>query len=207
MKETGRGRRTCLQGGDGLGSSLNPGAGTGAEERRRQLVRWLQEADQPLTGAELASRFGVSRQVIVQDMAVLRAAGTPVVATPRGYLLLPAGRPGVVRDVLAVCHTPDKTRAELMWLVESGCRVLDVIVEHPVYGELRGELQLSTPAEVEDFLHKVETEGARLLSSLTGGFHLHTVESRDPQALVRAREGLARLGILRGDEGGSSSRG
>ncbi|MBE3576944.1 MAG: transcription repressor NadR [Limnochordales bacterium] len=187
--------------------SFHPGAGSGAEERRRQLVRWLQQADQPLTGAELASRLGVSRQVIVQDMAVLRAAGTPVVATPRGYLLLPAALPGLVRDVLAVCHTPDQTRAELMLLVESGCRVLDVIVEHPLYGELRGELQLGTPAEVEDFLQRVEAEGARLLSSLTGGFHLHTVESRDPQAVIRAREGLARLGILRGDESSSSSRG
>jgi len=204
IEETSADRRTCFQGGNGLSSSLIPGAGIGAEERRRQLVRLLQQADQPRTGAELAARFGVSRQVIVQDMAVLRAAGSPVVATPRGYLLLPVGQPEMIRDVLAVCHPPEQTCEELMLLVQSGCRVLDVVVEHPVYGELRGELQLSTPADVEDFLQKVESEGARLLSSLTDGFHLHTVEARDPRALVRAREGLARLGILRGESGAGS---
>lgn len=182
------------------GSHATGSAAMPAEERRRLLVRLLEEqGDQPLTGTELASRFGVSRQVIVQDMAILRAAGVPLVATPRGYLLLRYPHPGgaMVRDVLAVCHSPAKTRDELLFLVNAGCHVLDVVVEHPVYGELRGDLRLRTAADVEDFLQRVAAARARLLSSLTGGFHFHTVEAPDLETVAKARKGLRELGILR----------
>ncbi|MBE3583981.1 MAG: transcription repressor NadR [Limnochordaceae bacterium] len=167
------------------------------EERRQRLVHRLQLAGKPLTGGELAAAFGVTRQVIVQDVAVLRAGGLPVVATPRGYLWI-GGQIAAhrFRDVLAVRHGPDLTRAELMALVHSGCRVVDVLVEHPLYGELRGELQLATPADVEDFLQRTQEGKQGLLSSLTGGVHYHTVEAAQAEAIGRARECLRELGIL-----------
>lgn len=147
--------------------------------------------------------------MIVQDMAILRASGLPLVATPRGYLLVRYPHPGgaMVRDVLAVCHSEARTRDELLLLVNAGCHVLDVVVEHPVYGELRGDLRLRTPADVEDFLHRVAAARARLLSSLTGGFHFHTVEAPDLETVARAREGLRELGILREENASPASGG
>lgn len=148
-----------------------------------------------MRGTELASELGVSRQIIVQDIAVLRARGLPIVATPRGYVLDRSERPGGIRATLAVRHGPEATAAELHGLVEAGVKVLDVIVEHPLYGELRGRLDLGTPAEVEEWLRVREALGARLLSSLTDGVHLHTVEAPDYRALARARQVIERLGI------------
>lgn len=167
-------------------------------ERRSALLRLLQERRRPVTGSELAQRFGVSRQVIVQDIALLRAQGADIVATAQGYLYGPSSASPVVTRRLACRHSPGETRAELTALVEAGCRVLDVIVEHPLYGEIRGLLLLRTPADVEDFVRRLESHGAQLLSSLTEGVHLHTVEADSPAALEKAVQALRQLGILLG---------
>ncbi|MDI3538174.1 MAG: uncharacterized protein PWP12_327 [Bacillota bacterium] len=165
-------------------------------ERRAALLALLKERRRPVTGAELAQRFGVSRQVIVQDIALLRAQGADIVATSQGYLYGEGGTLRAVSRRLACRHSPAETRAELMAMVEAGCRVVDVIVEHPLYGEIRGLLLLETAADVEEFVSRLETQGAQLLSSLTGGVHLHTVEAATPAALERAEKALRRLGIL-----------
>lgn len=164
--------------------------------RRERILTLLRQAGGPVTGAELARRLGVSRQVIVQDIALLRAAGEDIVATPQGYRLGPGGSLGPYRAVLAVSHRPEETADELNTMVDCGLRVLDVVVEHPLYGELRGLLLLDSRADVAAFLERVARTGAALLSSLTGGVHLHTVEAPHPDALERARESLRRQGIL-----------
>lgn len=165
-------------------------------DRRLALLQLLRERRQPVTGTELAQRFGVSRQVIVQDIALLRAQGADIVATSQGYLYGEAGTAPVVSRRLACRHTAAETRRELLTMVDSGCRVIDVIVEHPLYGEIRGLLLLSTPADVEEFVRRYEAQGAQLLSSLTGGVHLHTLEAPTPAALERAEKALRRQGIL-----------
>ena len=149
-----------------------------------------------MTGSELARRLGVSRQVIVQDIALLRAAGEDVVATPQGYRLGPGTPARPYRAVVAVRHTPAQTGDELYALVEAGVRVLDVVVEHPLYGELRGLLLLDTRDDVTAFLERVASSGAALLSSLTGGVHLHTLEAFHPDALEVARARLREKGFL-----------
>ncbi|MBX5436995.1 MAG: transcription repressor NadR [Alicyclobacillaceae bacterium] len=162
-------------------------------ERHRRLLELLQASADPLTGAELASRLDVTRQVVVHDVALLRAQGVPVVSTPRGYLLQHGDRRH--QQVLAVCHPPELTAAELYTLVDFGVQVLDVIVEHPLYGELRGGLHLAARRDVDLFLQQLQTAGAALLSSLTDGHHLHTVECAHPERLAEAVEQLRRLGI------------
>lgn len=149
-----------------------------------------------MTGSELARQLGVSRQVIVQDIALLRAAGEDILATPQGYRLGPglAARP--YRAVIAVRHSPAQTGDELYSLVEAGTRVLDVIVEHPIYGELRGLLLLETREDVDVFLERVAASGAALLSTLTGGVHLHTLEAAHPDAIELARARLREKGYL-----------
>jgi transcriptional regulator of NAD metabolism len=166
-----------------------------AGKRRRGIVEWLRAHRTPIAGDEMARHFRVSRQCLVQDIAILRAAGEQVIATPRGYFL-PEASPRSTRAVFACRHTPEQTREELEVLVDCGVRVLDVIVEHPVYGELRGSLMLESRADVGEFLDRVSRTKATFLASLTGGVHLHTVEASKPEAIVRAEEALRERGIL-----------
>lgn len=165
-------------------------------ERRAELRTLLEAAGRPISGDALAERLGVSRQAIVHDVALLRAEGAPIVATVRGYLLAPvAGRLGH-RAIVAVRHRPEEAEAELTALVDHGVRVVDVVVEHPVYGELRGELHLASRSDVAAWADATRRAGAHLLSELTEGVHLHTLETDDPARLERARAALGKLGFL-----------
>ena len=165
------------------------------EERRQQILKWMRVHGDPIRGGELAKRLRVSRQCLVQDVAILRAGGEEIVATPRGYQL-PRAKPKGYRAVLACQHKPEQTEEELQTLVDHGVRVLDVIVEHPIYGELRGALMLESRADVQDFLEQVRSSQAALLSALTGGVHLHTVEASRRDAISRAKTELRKQGIL-----------
>jgi uncharacterized protein len=164
-------------------------------ERRRRIVERIRSHRGPLSGAELAKQFRVSRQCLVQDIAILRAAGEEIVATPRGYRLPDAAK-NTHRAVLACRHAPERTEEELHILVDHGVKVLDVIVEHPLYGELRGSLMIESRADVQDFLRQVKSTHASLLSSLTRGVHLHTVEASRPELISRARAKLRERGFL-----------
>ena len=164
-------------------------------DRKDRILQHLRQAGRPVTGSELARVMGVSRQVIVQDIAILRAQGKEILATPQGYLWRQT-REDRQRAVLPVVHPFEKTATELTTLVDHGLKVLDVIVEHPIYGELRGLLMLECRRDVERFLSRAAETNAALLSSLTGGVHLHTVEYSREEDLEAARQALAREGIL-----------
>jgi transcriptional regulator of NAD metabolism len=128
-------------------------------------------------------------------MAILRASGEEILATPRGYYL-PREASQPHRAILACRHEPNRTEEELQILVDHGVRILDVIVEHPLYGELRGPLMLESRADVQDFLQQVIAKKATLLSSLTGGIHLHTVEASKMEMIARAKAALRTRGFL-----------
>lgn len=165
-------------------------------DRREKILEFLMQAQRPVTGGELAKAMGVSRQVIVQDIAILRAQGKEILATPQGYLWQRPAVTGRQRAVLAVAHPPEETGTELNILVDFGLKVIDVIVEHPLYGELRGILMLESRRDVEKFLESLAEAGAGLLSSLTGGVHLHTVEYAREEDFNLARRALASKGFL-----------
>jgi uncharacterized protein len=165
------------------------------EERRREIIKILQAATYPVTGTELATRLEVSRQVIVQDMAVLRAGGEQVQASPQGYYLYHYN-PGNHQVIVAVRHTPEQTEDELTALVDVGVEVVDVIVEHPLYGEQRGLLHIASREDVQQFIRRWQATRAHLLSELTDGVHLHTLEARRPEQLQRARQVLRERGYL-----------
>lgn len=164
-------------------------------DRRRRILEFLRQHGAPITGGELARHLGVSRDSLVQDVAILRAGGEQIVATPKGYRL-PESSPHLHRAILACRHPPERTEEELEILVDHGVKILDVIVEHPVYGELRGSLAIESRAEVRDFLKQVRTSHAALLSSLTGGVHLHTVEASRLEMIARAKRRLRERGFL-----------
>lgn len=163
-----------------------------AEERRRKIVELLNRTDQAVSAARLAAEFEVSRQVIVGDVALLRAAGEEISATPRGYVMARAAA-GIVHQV-PCCHDGPGMEAELNAIVDQGCSVLDVIVDHPVYGQLTGPLELASRYDVQQFLDRCAD--ARPLSDLTGGIHLHTLSCPSEDAFQRVRAALRSLGVL-----------
>lgn len=165
-----------------------------AEARRERIRQTLSQASAPVSAASLARALGVSRQVIVGDVALLRAAGLRVSATPRGYLLGIEER-GLLRTV-ACRHAAGEMEAELTAMVDNGCTVIDVIVEHPVYGQLTGALRLSSRYDVGQFVARCGASSAPPLSLLTEGIHLHTLSCPDEGAYRRVCEALRKLGIL-----------
>lgn len=182
---------------------------TESEKRRAELWALLSGRDEPVTGNELATRLQVSRQVIVQDVALLRAQGKAIIATPRGYLSLPTEATPKPRRTIAVKHGRELEviEKELTAIVDEGGHVLDVIVEHPFYGELRGILMLQSRRDVRQFLHSMKATGAEPLSTLTEGVHLHTIEAHTERDLDQIEQVLGKLGFTEpnwGVEGGPS---
>ena len=148
-----------------------------ASERRQQIARLLSASQAPISATTLSQELGVSRQIIVGDIALLRAAGQEITATARGYVI-PAQN-GLLRCIACI-HSAEETRDELDAMVDCGCTVVDVIVEHPVYGQLTAPLHLSSRLDVDQFMKRMD--GAAPLSQLTGGVHLHTLSCPDETA-------------------------
>ena len=165
-----------------------------AKVRRSAILARLKHENGPVSATALAKEHGVSRQIIVGDIAILRAGGEPISATPRGYLL-DRENAGELHTV-AVRHTTQEMERELQICVDNGCTVLDVVVEHPVYGQLVGQLQLSSRYDVEQFLNRSRSGAARPLSDLTGGIHLHRLLCPDEAAYRRVCRQLDEAGIL-----------
>ena len=165
-----------------------------SEARRKALSERLEQAKGPVSAATLARELSVSRQIIVGDVALLRAGGLNITAPPRGARLPPppAGLPRTV----AGPHRAAQSEEELNAMVDQGCTVLDVIVEHPIYGQLTGPLRLSNRYEVAQFVARCEAEEAAPLSQLTEGVHLHTLLCPDQAAAGRVRTALEKLGLL-----------
>ncbi len=164
-----------------------------AAERREKIRQMLCSSQEPLSATALANQLGVSRQVIVGDVALLRAAGEDITATARGYIV-PTAEGLTVQ--LACCHTARETTGELYAMVDCGCTVIDVVVEHPVYGQLTAPLQLSSRYDVDQYMERMTASAAQPLSLLTEGVHLHTLACPGQRALEHLKEQLYAMGVL-----------
>lgn len=165
-----------------------------APERRELIYEYLTRQTTPTSATALAKQFSVSRQIIVGDIALLRAGGADISATPRGYLLTEESVDLVRR--IACFHTGEQMEEELNICVDNGCSVMDVIVDHPVYGQLVGQLQLRSRYEVAQFVNQVEEAAAHSLSELTDGIHLHTLRCPSEAAYLRVCKALDQAGLL-----------
>ena len=169
-----------------------------AEERREAILCQLKGSAGPISAAALAREYGVSRQVIVGDVALLRAFGNEISATPRGYVL--ERETGMIVRTLACVHSAEDMKRELDIMVDNGCIVRDVIVEHPIYGQLTGSLELKSRYDVSQFVSRSAESEALPLSALTDGIHLHTLLCPDAEAFARVREELFEAGFLLPEE-------
>ena len=158
------------------------------EIRRREIVKRLRETEKPISATRFAKAFDVSRQIIVGDVALLRATGVEIVATARGYML-EQPLEGIERKI-ACQHTPEQTREELSVIVAKGGEVVDVSIAHPLYGELIGSLRIQSEKDIDKFMDKYQKEHATLLSVLTGGVHLHTIRCADEETFQEIKEAL-----------------
>ncbi|MBM7563018.1 transcription repressor NadR [Fusibacter tunisiensis] len=148
-----------------------------SEERRQKILAVLNANEKPITGTELADLFSVSRQVIVQDIAIIRASGVSILATSNGYMTPKnVSSKKLIKTFVSQHKGIERLREELLIIVEYGGKIIDVIVEHPIYGEIVGSLHISTVEDVEQFVEKVQNVGASPLSVLTQGAHIHTIE-------------------------------
>lgn len=165
-------------------------------ERREKLIAILKNRkEEPISGTELAKQLGVSRQVIVQDIALLRAVNKNILSTTKGYLLYYQEARKVNRCFM-VKHSTDHIEEELCIIVDHGGKVLDVIVMHDIYGEIRTDLIMSSRKDVYDFVKKVNDKQTVPLKELTDGTHLHTVEADNEDILDDIEKELREKGFL-----------
>lgn len=157
--------------------------------RRERIIEILKNEMNPVSGSTLAKMTGVSRQVIVQDITLLRTR-YPIFATAKGYMLYPEEtvKP---RRIFCVKHGQEDTKKELCTIVDCGGKVLDVMVEHDVYGQIRADLMLSCRKEVEDFCALLEKSKSGPLNIIGNGVHYHTVEAATEEILDEIQQALS----------------
>ncbi|MBO5209407.1 MAG: transcription repressor NadR [Lachnospiraceae bacterium] len=167
------------------------------DTRRKKIMEILQQERQPISGTELAQMMGVSRQIIVQDIALLRASCKNILSTNKGYLLYEdVSKPKSYRRTVKVKHKNEEISQELNLIVDAGARVLDVVVEHDIYGQIMVDLILNNRSDVQSFVRKVEGNKTKPLNELTEGVHFHTIEAEREEILDEVEKQLKEAGFL-----------
>ena len=166
-----------------------------ANERREEIIRNLVKEKKAIKGSELAIYFNVTRQVIVKDIAILRAAGKNIIATPDGYMIND-NLDNRIKSVIAVNHTEDEMENELEIIVKYGGIIEDVNVEHPLYGEIRGILKINNLNDLNKFTGYFEKIAAKPLSALTNGVHLHTISADSEENMELIKSEFSEKGFI-----------
>jgi len=164
------------------------------EQRRKKLINTIRKSSVPVSGTQLANDFAVSRQVIVQDIALLRSSGYDIISTNRGYIILFSEVNS--SRVFKIHHTDEQTEDELCTIIDLGGSVVDVFVNHRAYGIIRGELQIRSRRHIKEFLEDLKTGKSTPLKNVTSNYHYHTVIADDTQILEEIYEALKEKGYL-----------
>lgn len=164
-----------------------------AQIRREEIINLLLSQDKPISGADLAKRFSVSRQIIVSDIAVIKASGYEILSTHYGYVMQ---KSPLVERVLKLKHTTDETEDELSLIVNLGGTVVDVFVWHKVYGKMKAQLNIFSPMHVKQFIEGVRSGKSSELMNITGGYHYHTIRAESESVLDKIEEALQKKGYI-----------
>lgn len=162
-------------------------------QRRKKIVAMLRDSSKPISGAALGKETGVSRQVVVQDIALLRTEGYEIVATARGYVL---NEPKQVMRIFKTCHTNEQTEEELTTIVDLGGCVLDVMVNHRVYGKVTAPLNIRNRRDIQVFMRELNTGKSTALLNITSGYHFHKITAEREEILDEIEEALREKGML-----------
>ena len=163
------------------------------QERREEIIKIIKNSSKPVAGTDLAKELGVSRQVIVQDMALIRANGIEVMATNRGYVIQESK--GVSR-VFKVIHTNEQVEDELNLFVDLGAKVEDVFVYHKVYGVIKATLNIKSRRDVKTYMDGISSGKSTNLLNLTSNYHYHTITAEDEQTIDLIQDELNKKGFL-----------
>lgn len=167
-------------------------------ERRMRILNKLQETDTPLSGTALAKSFQVSRQIIVQDIALLRAENYGILSTNKGYLLRSLNNENTQpKRVFFVKHSTDQVLDEFNTIIDLGGKVLNVAVEHELYGQICVDLLIETKYDAEDFYSNLMACRDNPLKVLTDDYHYHTVSAPSERLLDLIESDLRRKGYLK----------
>ncbi len=151
-----------------------------SEERRKAIAELLMFGEKAISGGELAKKFNVSRQIIVQDIAVLKASGYEILSTHNGYIVKSTP---LIERVFKVYHTKEETEDELITIVDLGGTVADVFVWHKVYGKIDAKLNIFSRLQVKQFIEGVRSGKSTELMNITGGYHYHTIRAESEETL------------------------
>ena len=165
------------------------------EKRRDRLLQYLEEHDKPVSGTELAKEFGVSRQVIVQDIALLRTGHVKIIATNRGYLVPPA-KPSGVRRIFKCRHTDEQAEDELTCIVDLGGIVENVFVNHKIYGKIQADMNIRCRRDIKEFIAGIKSGKSTILKNVTSDYHYHNVTAEEERILDDVEVELAKRGYL-----------
>ena len=157
------------------------------EKRREKLLQLIKTASHPISGTTLSEHLGVSRQIVVQDIALIRAQGYPILSTNRGYQMESSPR---YTRVFKVYHTDDQIEQELNSIVDLGATVEDVFVNHKIYGKIHADMHISL------FLEGIRSGKSAPLKNITSGYHYHTVSAESEEILSLVEEALQKEGFL-----------
>ena len=163
------------------------------EDRREKIISILKSSNAPVAGLTLAKELGVSRQVIVQDIALLRANATAIFSTNRGYVLQ---EKNVCERVFKVQHTDEEVEEELSIIVDMGGFVKDVFVYHKVYGVLKAEMNIKSRMDIKKYMEDINSGKSSLLKNVTSGYHYHTISADSEEILDMIKEDLSKRGFL-----------
>lgn len=162
-------------------------------QRRKKIVTMLRQSTKPLSGTALGKETGVSRQVVVQDIALLRTEGYEIMATARGYVLNESKQ---AMRIFKTFHTNEQTEEELTTIVDLGGCVLDVMVNHRVYGKVSAALNIRNRRDVQVFMNQLKTGKSTPLLNVTSGYHFHRVTAEREEILDEIEEALREKGML-----------
>lgn len=162
-------------------------------QRRKKILELMRDAKAPISGGALGKATGVSRQVIVQDIALLRTEGHPILATPRGYLL---DQPQEAVRLFKVCHSNEQTEEELITVVDLGGCVLDVMVNHRAYGKVSASLNIRSRRDVQVFMEQIRTGKSVPLLNITSGYHFHHISAPSEEILDEIEDALRKKQFL-----------
>ena len=164
-----------------------------AAERRNAIVNLLLSEQDAVSGGTLSERFGVSRQIIVQDITVLKGSGYDILSTHSGYIMQ---KSPLKERVLKLHHTTEQTEDELSLIVELGGTVVDVFVWHKVYGKMEAKLNIFSCLQVKQFIEGVRTGKSSELMNITGGYHYHTIRAESEEIIDEIENALKERGYI-----------